>query len=184
MISEWNTGEVMAQQGTLPGMMEESCSPVCVLRRRSVHVKVAGFAPRRTAQQKGIKVIRGRAMVFTRKEVRQEESDILAQLLVEKPEDWTPMEGPVALKVRIAYAYRKGEKKRLTKAGYVLAHDKKPDTDNLLKGLKDVCTRAGIWKDDAQVWHEEMEKTWEQTEGWELWATETGRVVDGQGLDN
>ena len=34
----------------------------------------------------------------------------------------------------------------------------KPDTDNLIKMLKDCMTRAGFWKDDAQVVSEVTEK--------------------------
>ena len=34
----------------------------------------------------------------------------------------------------------------------------KPDTDNLIKMLKDCMTRAGFWQDDAQVVSEVTEK--------------------------
>ena len=34
----------------------------------------------------------------------------------------------------------------------------KPDTDNLIKLLKDCMTRTGFWKDDAQVASEVTEK--------------------------
>ena len=41
----------------------------------------------------------------------------------------------------------------------------KPDTDNLNKMLKDEMTRAGFWKDDAQVASEVIEKFWAEKSG-------------------
>ena len=41
----------------------------------------------------------------------------------------------------------------------------KPDTDNLVKMLKDVMTELGFWKDDAQVASEVIEKYWAQIPG-------------------
>lgn len=36
----------------------------------------------------------------------------------------------------------------------------RPDTDNLQKLLKDCMTKAGFWKDDAQVCEEFVQKLW------------------------
>ena len=36
----------------------------------------------------------------------------------------------------------------------------KPDTDNLVKMVKDVMTDLGYWRDDAQVASEVIEKFW------------------------
>ena len=41
----------------------------------------------------------------------------------------------------------------------------KPDTDNLIKMLKDEMTKAGFWKDDALVASEIVEKFWAETPG-------------------
>lgn len=41
----------------------------------------------------------------------------------------------------------------------------KPDTDNLNKMLKDEMTKAGFWKDDAQVASEIIEKFWADVPG-------------------
>ena len=41
----------------------------------------------------------------------------------------------------------------------------KPDTDNLIKLFKDCLTRAGFWRDDAQVASEVTEKFWGMTPG-------------------
>jgi len=39
-------------------------------------------------------------------------------------------------------------------------HTNTPDTDNLLKPLKDAITRAKLWADDKQVSHENLMKRW------------------------
>lgn len=41
---------------------------------------------------------------------------------------------------------------------YFVWKETKPDTDNLIKLLKDCMTRTGFWKDDAQVVSEITEK--------------------------
>ena len=41
----------------------------------------------------------------------------------------------------------------------------KPDTDNLLKMLKDEMTKAGFWEDDSQVASEVVEKFWSEISG-------------------
>lgn len=39
-------------------------------------------------------------------------------------------------------------------------HNDTPDTDNLLKPLKDAVTRSKLWADDKQVSHENLMKRW------------------------
>ncbi len=51
-------------------------------------------------------------------------------------------------------------------------HVGKPDTDNLVKGLKDVLTRLGYWKDDRQVFSEHVTKIHSRVEGVEIEITE------------
>ena len=41
----------------------------------------------------------------------------------------------------------------------------KPDTDNLVKLLKDVMTKLGFWHDDAQVALELIQKSWATKSG-------------------
>ena len=58
-----------------------------------------------------------------------------------------PFTGPVLLSVTWLYpagTQHKGGEFKTTK----------PDTDNLLKAFKDAMTKAGFWKDDAQVCRE------------------------------
>lgn len=41
----------------------------------------------------------------------------------------------------------------------------KPDTDNMIKTLKDVMTRMHFWTDDAQVAKESVSKVWDDEPG-------------------
>jgi len=41
----------------------------------------------------------------------------------------------------------------------------RPDTDNMIKILKDEMTSLGFWKDDAQVASEITEKFWAEQPG-------------------
>lgn len=36
----------------------------------------------------------------------------------------------------------------------------RPDTDNMIKLLKDCMTETGFWKDDAQIVQESLAKSW------------------------
>jgi len=76
------------------------------------------------------------------------EASLRAHLEQHKPSK--PMCGPVVLDVTWCFpkdGYADGE-----------PYTKKPDTDNLQKGLKDVMTELGWWKDDAQVFSEHATK--------------------------
>ena len=69
----------------------------------------------------------------------------------------TPIAGPVRLVVKFLFplqGHRDGEYKT-----------SKPDTDNLVKLLKDAMTDTGFWTDDAQVASEIVEKFHARTTG-------------------
>lgn len=48
----------------------------------------------------------------------------------------------------------------------------KPDTDNLIKLLKDVMTELNFWKDDAIVYRELSEKYYSKIPGVRIYATD------------
>jgi Holliday junction resolvase RusA-like endonuclease len=56
-----------------------------------------------------------------------------------------PLEGPIALDVRFFLPRPKSAPRRVVDA------TKKPDLDKLLRCVKDGLTRAGVYRDDAQV---------------------------------
>ncbi|QUY65113.1 RusA family crossover junction endodeoxyribonuclease [Helcococcus kunzii] len=69
-----------------------------------------------------------------------------------------PFTGPIRLVVKWCY-----KTKDLKKIGTLKIT--KPDTDNLIKALKDSMTLVGYWKDDAQVASEINEKYWDYISG-------------------
>jgi Holliday junction resolvase RusA-like endonuclease len=69
-----------------------------------------------------------------------------------------PLEGPVELSVIWCYPASKAHPDGTWKTT-------KPDTDNLVKMLKDELTRLGFWHDDAQVCHESLNKLYNQISG-------------------
>lgn len=83
-------------------------------------------------------------------------SKLEAHLAKHRPE--APMSGPVYLFVMwgfpITGEHEDGEFKT-----------SRPDTDNLQKALKDVMTKLGFWKDDAQVAFEPTVKVWAANPG-------------------
>ena len=73
--------------------------------------------------------------------------------LVEPYSPARPMAGAVALQVFLLY--HTDDKGKAWKAKTT-----RPDGDNLLKVIKDAMTKAGYWKDDAQVFYELISRRW------------------------
>lgn len=90
--------------------------------------------------------------------------DLLAR---RKPE--APLEGPVYLRVVFYYPATKQHPSGAWKTT-------RPDTDNLIKMLKDEMTRLGFWKDDAQICSEWISKVYYEHPGIEIhtWVLEEG----------
>ena len=106
--------------------------------------------PTVTAQEHKVRVVRGKPMFYDTQKLKVARSEFERLLRCFKPD--APLEGPVALYVDWHFATKthKEGTYRVTR----------PDTDNLQKLLKDCMTRAGFWKDDAQVCREEVTKRW------------------------
>lgn len=74
--------------------------------------------------------------------------------------------GPVALEVVWLFGVAEIPPRVLEATGLppgfrgTCPHNDTPDTDNLLKPLKDAITRARLWDDDRQVSHENLMKRW------------------------
>ena len=102
-----------------------------------------------TAQQKGQNRRTGK--YYKPPELRDAEQKYLSYAALYRPT--VPLEGAIQLTVSFVWDARgkhaNGEPK-ITK----------PDTDNAVKALKDALTKAGFWKDDAQVACELVYKTW------------------------
>ena len=112
--------------------------------------------PTKTYQEKKVHIVGGKPQFYEPKElasVRVKFRDHLAAYVPEKPFD-----GAVQLVTKwcfpISGKHYDGEYRTT-----------KPDTDNLVKLLKDVMTGLRFWRDDAQVASEVIEKFWAATPG-------------------
>ena len=107
--------------------------------------------PTVTHQEKDITVRGGKPVVYEPAELKAVRSKFMAHLAGHRPE--APLRGPIRFMVKWLFPmgehHYDGEWK-ITK----------PDTDNLIKLLKDCMTKVGFWKDDAQVASEINEKFW------------------------
>lgn len=125
--------------------------------------------PRTTAQQKGETIGHdGRIHHYTKRRVQEAASDMSVRLMREAPV--RPLTGPVYLRSVWVFARSRGKG-----GGWKIT---RPDTDNMVKLLKDVMTRCGYWDDDAQVCHEVTEKRWESAEERRGIYIEVGRLEE------
>lgn len=70
---------------------------------------------------------------------------------------WAPMPGAVFLRTRF-FLLRRGRPKKGDAERY---HMQKPDTEALLRPVKDALTDAGVWRlDDSQVVRDDVAKRW------------------------
>ena len=108
--------------------------------------------PRVTAQQKKVAISKTGKPVFYRPS-RLKEAEIQIETELRKHAPKTLFTGP--LRLTVCWIFQT-QNKRLQGTW----KETRPDTDNLEKMLKDVMTRAGYWKDDAQVCMEVVLKAW------------------------
>lgn len=112
--------------------------------------------PTVTHQEKQVHVVNGKPVFYEPDELKAARAKLLAYLVQHVPEK--RFTGPVRLTTwwcfPVAGKHKNGEYKT-----------SKPDTDNLVKLLKDVMTELHFWKDDAQVASEVIEKYWADLPG-------------------
>lgn len=107
--------------------------------------------PTVTAQERKVKIVRGRPFFYKPENVKVAQAEIIRHLRPFKPQE--PMDGAIELKV--SWRFPKGKSHKANEWRIT-----KPDTDNLEKMLKDCMTEVGFWIDDAQVVRETAEKSW------------------------
>jgi Holliday junction resolvase RusA-like endonuclease len=91
---------------------------------------------------------------------------------IEATGKWKTITGPVQLNVYCSFSMPASwsKKKRAELQGAL--HDGKPDSDNVLKAVKDALTDCGVWNDDAQVALAFISKRWSVTPQTEIWIRE------------
>lgn len=112
--------------------------------------------PTVTHQEKQVHVVNGKPVFYEPEELKAVRAKLLAHLGQHVPKE--RYIGPVRLITKWCFPvlgkHQNGEYKT-----------SKPDTDNLVKLLKDVMTELHFWKDDAQVASEITEKFWSDLPG-------------------
>lgn len=112
--------------------------------------------PTVTHQEKQVHVVNGKPIFYEPEELKAARAKFQAYLGQHVPEK--RFTGPVRLTTwwcfPVTGKHKNGEYKT-----------SKPDTDNLVKLLKDVMTELHFWKDDAQVASEVIEKYWADLPG-------------------
>lgn len=135
-----------------------------------MHFFINMIPPTKTYQEHKIgKTRTGRVYIYEDRELKEIRMRYRNALALFAPKE--PMTGAVRLLVK--WLFPKGKHEDGT------YKDTKPDTDNLNKMLKDEMTRAGFWKDDAQVASEIIEKFWAETTGIYIEVELLGGETDG-----
>ena len=98
----------------------------------------------------------GKLYYYEDQELRELRNYFVEHLLPHRPKE--PLKG--AVKLTSAWAYTTTVKRLLGQPKIT-----KPDTDNLLKLLKDSMTECGFWEDDAQVAFEVTSKGYAEHAG-------------------
>lgn len=128
----------------------------CEEEQRPLQFFVPMKLPTKTHQEKKVRVVNGKPVFYEPAElsaVRAKFRDVLAAYVPHQP-----LTGAVRLVTKWCFPIS-------GKHGDGEYRTSKPDTDNLVKLLKDVMTWLHFWKDDAQVASEIIEKFWADIPG-------------------
>lgn len=130
--------------------------------------------PKATSQSAGKRMMirNGKPMFFKNKDAKQAQESLIALCQPFAPSQ--PIEDPVALLVEFTFPWRASEPKWRRQLGRV-AHDKRPDCDNLVKMLGDVLTQLKFYRDDAQVAQLTVTKAWGYRPGIRVSISEISR---------
>lgn len=112
--------------------------------------------PTVTHQQKKVRVIRDKPQFYEPEKLKETRAMFMELLAPYVPEE--PMDGPLRLTTKWLFPKIKGT----TNGQY---KHTKPDTDNLVKLLKDCMERTGFYVNDSRVASEITEKFWSDTVG-------------------
>ena len=111
--------------------------------------------PTKTFQEKKLRTVKGRAVLYTPPELVEIRQKYISALMPYAPP--VPAEGPISLCLMFCF---KDEKHKPGTPKIT-----KPDLDNLEKGLVDCMTKCNFWNDDSQICLEYISKSYEIHEG-------------------
>lgn len=119
---------------------------------------IDGKIPAGTHQMKKVTVVNGKPRFYEPESLKAAREYYMTMLKPHAPKE--PLEGAVQLYTSWYYKPPKSKSKLMGKLKTTA-----PDTDNLVKLLKDCMTQCGFWEDDAQVALERIEKRYMDGEG-------------------
>lgn len=117
---------------------------------------MAMVPPTVTHQEKQVHVVKGRPVFYEPAELKAARVKLRAYMSSHIPKE--PFLGAIRLTTWWCFPLQGGHRDGEYKTS-------KPDTDNLVKMLKDVMTDLGFWRDDAQVACEVICKYWAKQPG-------------------
>jgi Holliday junction resolvase RusA-like endonuclease len=112
-----------------------------------IRISVKCVPPSITAQMKRVHVVHGKPVFFHGTAMQQQAATWTSLLQPYQPAE--PMDGPLALDVRLVYPHLKATPKR--DVHRLLPKTSKPDAGNASKHLEDLLTRLRFIADDARV---------------------------------
>jgi Holliday junction resolvase RusA-like endonuclease len=111
--------------------------------------------PTKTHQEKQIRIVKGKPIVYEPAELKAVRAKFMAHLGQHVPE----VKYTTAVRLTTKWLFPRGNHPN------GVYKTTKPDTDNLIKMLKDVMTGLKYWTDDSLVASEITEKFWADTPG-------------------
>lgn len=114
-----------------------------------IRIRSSDVPPTATAQHKGAFIRDGKVHFYKRQDVVESEFDWYHIVAPYRPKE--PLDGPLYVRVCLAWPYTAATPKRVRERKAVVPIDRRPDLDNLLKSLLDVLTRAAIIAEDARI---------------------------------
>lgn len=112
--------------------------------------------PTTTHQMKKVRVVRGKPQFYEPAELQDVRAMFMSLLVKHKPPE--PLDGPLRLTTKWLFPKVRGTSHGQYK-------HTKPDTDNLVKLLKDCLEQSGYYVNDSRVASEIAEKFWSDTVG-------------------
>lgn len=106
--------------------------------------------PSRVTHQSGTRIGKN-GRVYKKKPLLEWEQRLMDEMKLHTPPE--PLEGPLLLKVSFGFKARRHK-------DWFTYKTTRPDTDNLIKTVKDCMIRSGFWIDDSQVVIEFGQKLW------------------------
>lgn len=119
---------------------------------------IPGDPPTITSQMKRLRVVNGVPMFYHSKEYKTQERRAIDQLAANAPDK--PSELPVSVSIRFLFAHRKSDSNLFKTVSMFVPKHTRPDVDNMTKFILDCMTKAGYWRDDAQVSRLSVTKRW------------------------